>query len=52
MSDEKLWEKMSLLLQAKSQVQQNQIIKVLHKAPTFRVELAPIYNQFSILKLD
>ena len=29
---------------AKIQVQQNRIIKVLNKALTFRVKLAPIYN--------
>ena len=47
-----IWGNTSKICLHKIQVQQNRIIKVLNKAPTFRVKLAPIYNQFSILKLD
>ena len=36
----------------KIQVQQNRITEVLNKAPTFRVKLASINKQFSILKRD
>ena len=47
-----IWGNTSKIYLHKNQVQQNRIIKVLNYAPTFRVKLAPIYNQFSILTLD
>ena len=47
-----IWGNTSKIYLHKIQVQQNRIINVLNKALTFRVKLAPIYNKFSILKLD
>ena len=47
-----IWGNTSKIYLHKIQVKQNRITKVLNKASTFRVKLAPVYNQFSILKLD
>ena len=47
-----IWGNTSKISLHKIQVQQNRITKVLNNAPTFRVKLTLIYNQFPILKLD